>query len=144
MVAVGNSAELARSSIVQVVNPFSHPRCLFSDFHVAEKVIQHIIKKLNEKALISTSPKFIIHPMEKIEGGLTMIEKRAFRELGHSAGAIEIVLYTGSTLKISGLDYETVKLKDEDFLSCSPKGNSNVGLVVFLVLIAISIVALGN
>lgn len=144
VIAVGNSAEFASSSTIQVVNPFSHPRCLFSDFYVAEKLVQHIIKILHEKSLISASPKFIIHPMEKIEGGLTMIESRAFRELGQGSGAMEVVLYTGTTLQTSNLDYEKIKSQDEDFLGGSPKGNSNVGLVVFLVVIVIAIVALGN
>ena len=31
-----------------VVNPFSHPRVLFSDFEVGEKLLQHVFDILNE------------------------------------------------------------------------------------------------
>ncbi|QDO83748.1 rod shape-determining protein MreB [Shewanella psychropiezotolerans] len=142
--AVGNSADMGNSSTIKVVNPFSHPRCLFSDFYVAEKVLQHVIKTLHGKAFVSASPKIIIHPMEKIEGGLTMIEKRAFRELGHGAGAMEVVIYTGVEIAIDRLDYDSVKAQDEDFNGNLNKPRSNIGIIIFFVIVAITIVVIGN
>ena len=41
------------------------------------------------RKLFSMSPIIVVHPMEKIEGGLTGIEHRAFRELALGAGAPE-------------------------------------------------------
>lgn len=146
--AVGNSAEFSSSSTVEVINPFSHPRCLLSNFYVAEKLLQHIIKNLHKKSIVNVSPKFIIHPMEKVEGGLTMVEKRAFRELGHGAGALEVVVYVGEKLETTNLNYENIKSQDQDLLSMNQKTNTNtnIGQLVFLVIITISIgiVVLGN
>ena len=53
--------------------------------------------------------------MEKTEGGLTMIEKRAFRELAFGAGAREVVLYQGKQLPPYDFDYDSIKATDEEF-----------------------------
>lgn len=39
--------------------------------------------------------------MEKAEGGLTMIEIRAFREMGLGAGARDVAIYQGNNALIS-------------------------------------------
>ena len=72
--ALGNAARSFESKDnTIVVNPFSHPRVLFSDFEIAEKLLQHIILTLSERKYFAPSPEIVIHPMEKTEGGLTMI-----------------------------------------------------------------------
>jgi len=101
--AFGNSA------FINPINPFSHPRSLLNDFHNAECLLQAIVKKLAGKKLISPAPEIIIHPMEKIEGGLTSIEIRAFTEMAYGAGAREVAIYQGKeTLVISQIDFKQI------------------------------------
>ena len=92
-----------------VVNPFSHPRTLLSDFEVAEKFMQHVMSTLLGKRFLPPTPHVIIHPMEKTEGGLNMIEERALRELALGAGAREVIIYEGPQLDAETIDYETLK-----------------------------------
>jgi len=40
----------------------------------------------------------MIHPTENIEGGLTQIEQRAFRELGMAAGGCQVKVWDGPEL----------------------------------------------
>lgn len=89
---IGSIANQHLASNEISVNPFSHPRVLFSDFYVGEKLLQYAFTKLSNIKSLRPRPKVIIHPMEKTEGGLTMIEKRVFRELAVGAGAIEVKL----------------------------------------------------
>ncbi len=113
------------------VNPFSHPRQLFSDFYVGEKLLQHAFKQLSNIKSLRPRPKVIVHPMEKIEGGLSMIENRAFRELALGAGAIEVKLYTGNPLSVATFDFD--KIQDESgFTHAAPQSHSSASnLVVF-------------
>lgn len=108
VVAFGNEARL------NSLNPFSHPRNLFCDFEVGEKLLQEIIKKLIGKAFFSPAPAIIIHPMEKTEGGLTMIEVRAFKEMAYGAGAREVTVYQGKkTLTPSLINFEDIKKQEK-------------------------------
>jgi len=100
VIAFGNKAN--KDSL----NPFSHPRVLFSDFEVAERLLQLIIKKLlGENLFFKPAPAIIIHPMEKLEGGVTMIEVRAFKELAYGAGARDAFVYHGQVLEASTINY---------------------------------------
>jgi rod shape-determining protein MreB len=105
---IGNKAESLSSPSTQVFNPFSHPRSLISDFQVAEKILQHVFKLLHEGSFISPSPDVIFHPMEKIEGGLTQIEMRAFREMFLGSGAFETYLHIGSPLTVVGREFSEI------------------------------------
>jgi rod shape-determining protein MreB len=108
VVAVGNEVSIGAAD-VEIINPFSHPRVLFSDFTVGEKFFQYAIKKLLGDKLISPGPFVIVHPMEKTEGGLTMIEVRAFRELAFGAGARDSVVYEGNELSTYEIDFASIK-----------------------------------
>jgi rod shape-determining protein MreB len=55
----------------------------------------------------------VIHPMEIIDGGLTMIEERAFIELAMGAGAKEAIIYIGKQLSIPDFNYEAIKKSSE-------------------------------
>jgi rod shape-determining protein MreB len=106
--AYGNNAQN------KALNPFSHPRALLKDFFVAERLLQIIVKKLIGKKFITAAPEIIIHPMEKTEGGLTMIEIRAFREMGLGAGGRAVAIYQGkSTLVPAQIDFKDI-VKQED------------------------------
>lgn len=113
LVAIGNDAALATGSDMKTANPFSHPRVLFADFYLGEVLLTAIFKNLYRTKLLQPSPTAIIHPMEKTEGGLTMIEDRAFRELAEIAGAREVFMYQGTPLEIHGFDLEKVKAHEQ-------------------------------
>lgn len=95
------------------INPFSHPRVLFADFFVAEKLLQCIIKQLIGKTPLSPAPAIVLHPMEKTEGGLTMIENRAFMELALSAGARDAVIYQGAELSPASIDFKKLVAQEK-------------------------------
>lgn len=96
---------------VEVVNPFSHPRLLVANFQQAERVIKILVTKLCRKKLFSPSPRIVFQPMEKLEGGITDIEMRVYRELCLGAGAREVVIYLGSPVLISNMKFDEIKQK---------------------------------
>ncbi len=115
VIAVGNSVESIESELqVKIIKPFSHPRTLLSDFVSAQKMIQHTVYQLVKKPFFSFSPLIVIHPMEKMEGGITQIEFRAFKELALAAGARESVIYQGAELSIYNFDYEYIKQNEKE------------------------------
>lgn len=63
------------------------------------------------KSFFTPSPRVIIHPMEKLEGGLTEIEEKAFRELCIGAGSRLAVVYIGDELFLNNIDFEQIKHK---------------------------------
>ncbi|WNC68368.1 rod shape-determining protein MreB [Thalassotalea nanhaiensis] len=111
--AIGNDAEYVTSSKEESINPFSHPRFLLNNFYVAEKILQHAIYTLIGKFALRPAPTVVIHPMEKLEGGLSQIEDRAFRELAVGAGAYEVIIYTGSPLCTKSINLESLKNLDD-------------------------------
>jgi rod shape-determining protein MreB len=109
IVAAGNAASLTIGNDIEVINPFSHPRMLFSDFTIGEKLFQYALKELLGNNLLSVAPAIIVHPMEKTEGGLTMIEVRALRELAAGAGARDSIVYVGKELSVLEIDFDLMK-----------------------------------
>ena len=113
--AVGSSVELLKNDpSVKVINPFSHPRTLISNFVVAQKLLQHIIYALSKQKTTLITPLIVIHPMEKLEGGLTQIEYRAFKELALGAGARDCVIYQGAELSIYNFNYDDIKKSEKE------------------------------
>jgi rod shape-determining protein MreB len=98
-------------SDMQVNNPFSHPRLLIANFQQAEKVINHLICQLSRKRTFATSPRVIFQPMEKLEGGVTDIELRVYRELCLGAGAREVAIYLGPPSLVTSMTFEEIKQK---------------------------------
>lgn len=65
-------------------NPFSHPRMLLNDFQLAEKLVQHVVWEImrDKGSWITPTPhSIIIQAMEKTEGGITDVERKALYEL---------------------------------------------------------------
>lgn len=77
---------------------FTTQRLLIGHFQVAEKVLRQGIKDLFSTSWLPASPAIVIQPMEKIEGGLSEIEERAFRELAAGAGARKVAVWVGDEL----------------------------------------------
>jgi len=76
--------------------PFSHKRSLVGDFTAAEKLLKALVKEVQQGLVLSVS--IVIHPMERIEGGLSQIEERALRELAIGAGASRVAVWVGDAL----------------------------------------------
>ena len=110
--AIGNSVPyLSHQNDYNIVNPFSHPRLLVHDFVVAEKILQHAFRELHKDRFFAPSPRVIIHPMEKTEGGITGIENRLYRELCLGAGAREVYIRVGAELPLYNINFEQLKNK---------------------------------
>lgn len=107
--AVGNEAYALKSNPeYEVSNPFSHPRMLVSNFVKAEKVLMHGIHAVHSNRFIAPSPVIIMHPMEKLEGGITDIECRVYRELALGAGGRQVHIHIGNTISTSNFNMEQV------------------------------------
>lgn len=112
--AIGDAAQgLETESGVTVCNPFSHPRLLVSDFRNAERVLRHAIREVHPAQFVTPSPVVIMHPLEKLEGGLTDIECRVFRELALGAGARQVHLHVGDTLSVTHFAWDQIQSPDE-------------------------------
>jgi len=144
---IGKNAAISLKPNEIAVNPFSHPRALLSDFYVGEKLLQHAFKSISNAKFLRPRPKVIIHPMEKTEGGLTAIEKRAFTELALGAGAVAIKIHVGKTLDITELEFDTFQdeIKIESYIEEASQTTSNVAtLLVYLVIVIIAVWYFGN
>lgn len=107
--AVGADAyNLRLDKSLEVTNPFSHPRLLIADFNRAEKVLMQGMREVNPAKFIAPRPVVIIHPVDKLEGGLTDIECKVYRELALSAGAVEVYLHVGKELEPSKFSMDQV------------------------------------
>lgn len=82
---------------IEVARDQSHasPRMLIADFTTAEHQLKQAVKSIR-RGLIA--PAILMHPMELIEGGLTQVEYRVFRELALGAGASKTAVYAGAPL----------------------------------------------
>lgn len=68
------------------------------DFTAAEMLLRKMLKDSVGSNLFALNPTMLIHPMEKIEGGLSQVEERALLELGFGSGARKVRIYTGKEL----------------------------------------------
>ncbi|HEY0961074.1 MAG TPA: hypothetical protein VGE69_01830 [Pseudomonadales bacterium] len=76
--------------------PFSSVRLLVGDFIEAESCLRNALREMNVLGAFSLrKPRLLIHPKERLEGGLSEIEKRILVEVGRGAGAgrVEVVVH---------------------------------------------------
>ncbi|PKO67103.1 MAG: hypothetical protein CVU20_14765 [Betaproteobacteria bacterium HGW-Betaproteobacteria-14] len=76
---------------------FSHPRMLVGDFTAAEACLKRLVVQARS-AGFALKTEILIHPLEKLEGGLAQIESRLFRELALGTGASKVVVWSGAHL----------------------------------------------
>ena len=76
--------------------PFSHPRTLLGNVMNAEFFLKSLVAEIGGGLLLK--PAMLIHPLERIDGGLTQIEERAFQELAVGAGASRVKVWIGAAL----------------------------------------------
>src|SRR5215203_3082207 len=77
--AVGKNTDLLPSKTeIQIMNGFDHPRTIISNFEVAEWTLAYFLRHVHTGwARRFRTQKMILHPLEKLEGGLTQVEVRA-------------------------------------------------------------------
>jgi len=99
VVGAGAEAALYKSDeSVQVLNPFSHPRTLVSDFTLGQQLLKAFVKKLPQSRGLAASPRVVVHPEGDPAGGFTQIEIRALHEMALGAGASEATIWQGPEL----------------------------------------------
>jgi rod shape-determining protein MreB len=99
VLGAGDEAALYKSSkSAQVLNPFSHPRTMMSDFTAGEQVLKAFVKKLPKRNALSPSPRVVLHLQADPAGGFTQVEIRAFREMVLGTGASEVTIWQGQDL----------------------------------------------
>jgi len=138
---IGSFGNLVKSyaseNSFKIIKPFSHPRTLISDFIFAEKFMQYGVKEVLSGKFITPSPLIVIHPMEKVEGGITSVEKRAFQALAMRAGARDSIVHEGEELSIMGFDFNKVneQMHPEKRKSLTTKIFKYIGVVIFTIII---------
>lgn len=79
----------------------STDRLLVGSFTTAEPALTQLLKGVLPASFLKKKARVVIHPMVMVEGGLSEIEDRVFRELALGAGACTVVLHVGSELSDS-------------------------------------------
>ena len=75
-------------------SPYDHPRMILADFESATTTLKALMRHHSNGLSFFkfTAPITIVQIMEPIQGSLTKIEIRAFKELFFNAGAREVKL----------------------------------------------------
>ena len=95
--AVGKEVHTLSSDDTSVVRtPFSPFLLEPENFDLGEKVIRYLLQKGMPFRSGVLAPKVIIHPNKSY---VSEMEEQAYRELALSAGAREVVVYVGDTIK---------------------------------------------
>lgn len=100
VVATGQAAiqEFSRNDKIRLVNGFDHPRSIINEFKNAELALQHGVRSIYGDTVFSPSPIIVMHPLDRLDGGLTEVEHRALTELATGAGAWKAFVWTGREL----------------------------------------------
>lgn len=113
IIAVGRAArDVARTRPdTRLVNGFDHPRTIIGDYTVAEKTLKHAVRELYRGRWFAPAPIIVMHPLEKLEGGLTQVERRALLELAQSIGGRRGHIWLGRELTDHELRSDTVQFE---------------------------------
>ena len=90
--------ESGRKCRKQAESPFTTNRLLVGDFVEAESLLKACFKEVLSPFVRFTRPRTIIHPLEMVEGGLSWVEHRVFRELAFGAGGEPSLVWVGHQL----------------------------------------------
>lgn len=85
------------TSDIMPPEPFSHPRALVGNFTVAEMAVKAALAEVKGTKLFHTT-RVLMHAMDRIEGGMTQIERRVLREMALGAGAGKVDIWEGHVL----------------------------------------------
>lgn len=78
--------------------PFSSKRLLVGNFTNADKLLRAAVGEAQTSSFLPRSVRAVIHPLEKIEGGLSQIEDRVLRELAAGAKVSKVFVHIGDVL----------------------------------------------
>jgi rod shape-determining protein MreB and related proteins len=101
VVGIGRDAEaayLTDKTLIQLLNGFEHPRVIIGNYQIAEKTLELFLKKIASPNSWLQRKILIMHPLEKLEGGLTRIEACAFQDIGKRLGAHKVYVWAGRDL----------------------------------------------
>jgi rod shape-determining protein MreB and related proteins len=85
-------------SVQRQANPaFSSQRTLVDNFTAAQQCLKAALSEARGSRFV-LSTRVVIHPVEKIDGGLTQSEDRLYRELAIGAGASKVIVWVGAPL----------------------------------------------
>jgi rod shape-determining protein MreB len=93
---------------INVINGFKHPRTIIADFNAASLTMTYFVKQACKyrNKFIHPSPLIIIHLIDEWEGGLTLVEVRALKELCLMAGGRAVYCWQG--LELSNEELKTL------------------------------------
>jgi hypothetical protein len=91
-VRLAGSAEVVQR---QAKVPFSGDRLLVADPDAARTTVSLALREAMPPGL---APVLVMHPLQKLEGGLSLLEGRALSEIGYALGARKVVVVTGDPL----------------------------------------------
>lgn len=95
VVAIGEeAASFSETRDVVIHNAFNHPRVLIGGFDDTELVVREFLRRACGGRKPPLRFPLVIHILEKLEGGLTDVEERAFQELGLRLGAGSVAVHS--------------------------------------------------
>ncbi|GAA6134616.1 YjaA family stress response protein [Oceaniserpentilla sp. 4NH20-0058] len=77
---------------------FSTARLLVGEFSIAEALLKKLFQQIMKSHWLIKKPCVLVQPLEQVDGGLSEVEDKLFKELALGAGAINVMLYTGKEL----------------------------------------------
>jgi hypothetical protein len=83
---------------VAPATPFTTQRLLVGHFTNTESALRDALRQATGPGWFKPSPEVLMHPLEMVEGGLSEIEDRIFRELAIGAGARRVAVWVGPEL----------------------------------------------
>ena len=78
--------------------PFTTTRLLVGQFKDTESLLRKGIQEIGSGGLFQVSPVVVMHPIEMVDGGLSEVEERVYRELALSVGARSVFVHVGKPL----------------------------------------------
>lgn len=91
-------SESSREHVFTPSEAFTTRRLLVGQFSNTERCIKEAIASVTGKSLTPKSVGIVVHPEEMIDGGLSEVEERLFRELCLGAGARKVAVWVGGPL----------------------------------------------
>lgn len=86
VIRLDNNEQIVRDAVI----PFSNDRIVFAQFFEAEALLRAILVDLVGKRAFTPRLKIVVQQMERIEGGLSSVERRAMVDSCEHAGAFFI------------------------------------------------------
>ena len=83
---------------IVATEPFTTKRLLVGQFMAAERALKKGFADIFSGKWFSPNPVVVIHPLEKVDDGLSDVEERVLRELAAGTGARKVTVWLGREL----------------------------------------------